>query len=138
MFKRLNRQQIFRDILIGTLIYSVVIGFYNDYTNILDTRSYSITFALAFVLQVLTIATIMVKNKVISTSKKLSGKKQKIILVFGVWAVMFFSKFVFLWVIGLIFNDTVKIDGFVNIMLVVLTMVIIQKVIEIIDKKLAD
>ena len=89
-------------------------------------------------MQVLTIATIMVKNKVILNSKKLSGKKQKIILVFGVWAVMFFSKFVFLWVIGIIFNDTVKIDGFVNIMIVVLTMVIIQKVIEIIDKKLAD
>jgi hypothetical protein len=135
---RQNRQQAFRDMLIGTLLYSVVIGFYNDYTTILHTRSYSVTFALAVVLQLLTFATLWVKKAIVHRSKRITGKKGTVVLIFSVWLVMFLSKFVFLWVIGIVFKESVQLEGFVNILLVVATMLLVQKVIDYIDTRLGS
>lgn len=133
-----TKQQVFRNMLVGTLLYSVVIGFFNDYTDILHTRSYSITFALAVVLQLLTFATFYIKKQVVRHSKKLSGPKGKFALVFGVWLVLFLSKFVFLWAIGAIFKDSVELTGFINILVVVATMTLAQRLVEYIDSKLAS
>lgn len=121
----------------GVLLYSVVIGFFNDYTGILHTRSYSITFALAIVLQLLTFATFYIKGLMVKRSRKFSGARAKFALVFGVWVVLFFSKFVFLWAIGVIFKDSVELTGFVNIFIVVLTMTLAQRLLDYIDTKLA-
>ena len=71
------KQRVFREMLIGTLIYSVVIGFFNDYTNIISTRSYSITFALAIVLQLLTFLAIYIKSLVVKYLKNITAKKPK-------------------------------------------------------------
>ena len=136
MIKISERQEFFREMLLGTLLYTVVIGFFNDYTNILSTRSYSITFTLAILLQVLTYLTFLVKDLVVIKSRVFDGKKGKIVLVFGVWAVMFLSKFVFLWAIGFVFDESVQIDGFFNIFYVVLAMTLAQKALYFIDNKL--
>lgn len=133
----MSKQQLFRDMLIGTLLYSVVIGFFNDYTDILSTKSYSITFALAVVLQALTFLTLLIKDWVVKKSKLFNGKKSKAVLILGVWSISFFSKFIFLWAIGIIFKDSVQLDGFINILLVVFTMLIIQKLINLIDSSLS-
>jgi hypothetical protein len=136
MTRQNYRQQIFRDMLIGTLLYSVVIGFYNDYTTILHTRSYSVTFALALVLQLLTFATLWFKKAIVSRSKLITGKMGTAVLIFGVWLVMFLSKFVFLWVIGIVFKESVQLEGFVNILIVVATMLLVQKIIDYIDTRI--
>jgi len=138
MTRQNYRQQIFRDMLIGTLLYSVVIGFYNDYTTILHTRSYSVTFALALALQLLTFATLWVKKAIVRRSKRITGKKGTLVLLFGVWLVMFLSKFVFLWVIGIVFKESVQLEGFVNILVVVATMLLVQKIIDYIDTRLGS
>ena len=133
-----TKQALFRTMLIGTLLYSVVIGFFNDYTHILHTRSYSITFSLAIVLQLLTFATLYIKKLMVKRSRKFSGARGKFALVFGVWIVLFLSKFVFLWAIGAIFKDSVELTGFVNILIVVLTMTLAQRLLQYVDDKLAD
>ena len=132
-----NKQAFFRTMLVGTLLYTVVIGFFNDYTNVLHTRSYSITFALAIVLQILTFLAFSLKKYIVTKTKKLSGKKATFAMVFGVWGVMFVSKFVFLWAIGVVFKDSVDLTGFVNILIVVATMTLAQKILQLIDAKLA-
>jgi hypothetical protein len=133
-----SKQEIFRTMLLGTLLYTVVIGVFNDYTDILHTRSYSITFSLAIVLQSLTFATLYIKKLMVKRSKKFSGARAKFALVFGVWIVLFLSKFVFLWAIGAIFKESVELTGFVNIFIVVLTMTLAQKLLEYIDTKLEN
>jgi glucan phosphoethanolaminetransferase (alkaline phosphatase superfamily) len=122
--------------LVGTLLYSVVIGFFNDYTHVLHTRSYSITFALAIILQVLTYITFAIKKWVVKRSKRFDGPRGKFALIFGVWLVLFLSKFVFLWAIGVVFKDSVELTGFINILVVVATMTIAQKILQFIDAKL--
>ncbi len=118
--------------LTGTLLYSVVLGFFNDYTHILHTTSYSTAFSLAIVMQLLTMATFWLKDVAVGRLKF-----NKALMAFGVWFIMFSSKFVFLGVIAAIFKDDVQLSGFIGLMAIIIVLTITQKVIELIEKRLA-
>ena len=104
-----KNQAIFKDMFVGTLLYAVVMGFYCDYTDILNTSSF------------------WVKGRVSSWFKAREGKKYKVGRIIGMWLVLFLSKFVFLEVIDVIFGDSVSISGFVGLMGIILTMTIIDR-----------
>ncbi len=122
-----KNQAIFKDMFVGTLLYAVVMGFYCDYTDILNTSSFSVLFLASFVMQVLTFATFWVKGRVSSWFKAREGKKYKVGRIIGMWLVLFLSKFVFLEVIDVIFGDSVSVSGFVGLMGIILTMTIIDR-----------
>lgn len=115
--------------VLGTLIYAAVIGFFNDYTDILTTVSFSWTFAMAFVLQVLTTLTLMLKRWVAARFKGREGLGSTIGLGFSVWLIMFLSKFVFLAVVEVLLGHAVDVSGFIGIMLIVATMMVLQQVV---------
>jgi hypothetical protein len=131
-----KRQQLFRSMVLGTLIYSVVLGFFNDYTSILHTRSYSTTFAVALVMQLLTYATLLLKDKTVAWFRREGAGRSKAGMIFSVWLIMFLSKFVFLGAIGIIFGDAVEISGFVGLLLIIVCMTLAQALIEWIDARL--
>lgn len=121
----------------GVLIYSVVLGFFNDYTSILHTGTYSTTFAVAIVMQLLTYLTFMIKDIVKAQFKDKIGRRYTAGLVFGVWLVLFLSKFVFLWAISVIFRDEVYISGFVGLLVIIIIMTLADRLIGYIDRWLA-
>lgn len=132
-----QKQKIFYDMVLGTLVYAVVLGFFEDYTMILNTWSYSTTFFVAVVMQILTYITFWLKSLVVKKFKGREGKKYLAGLIFGVWGIMFFSKFVFLAVIDIIFGPSVEISGFIGLLIVIITMTIIKKMIDMFYSKLA-
>ena len=89
------RQQAFREMVLGTLVYAVVLGFFEDYTEILSTWSYTTTFLVAIVLQLLTYATLWLKSLVVRHFRGKEGRKSFALMAFVVWLIMFSSKFVF-------------------------------------------
>lgn len=133
-----NKQELFKDMVLGVLVYSVVLGFFNDYTEILQTTSYSTTFAVAVVMQILTYFTFELKKLVAKYFKGKSGPWNKTGLVFFVWLIMFVSKFIFLAVIGILFNDSVYISGFVGLLAIIIVMTGATYLIERIHGKLGD
>ena len=132
------KQTFFREMVLGTLVYSVVLGFFNDYTSILQTKSYSITFAVAIVMQILTYITFLLKDVVVNYFNNKSGKYSKAGLVIGVWLIMFFSKFIFLAVIEFIFSNDVKISGFFGLLAIVITMTVAKQLVDYTYNALAD
>lgn len=136
--KKVSKQDIFLSTVVGILLYSVVLGFFNDYTNILHTSSYSMTFALAIVMQVLTFATFQVKDIAHTWFKQKDGSWYQFGLIFTVWLILFLSKFVFLWVISLVFRQEVQISGFVGLLLIVATLTALQQLFEMFYNWLAD
>jgi hypothetical protein len=130
------KQALFQNIFIGTLLYSVVLGFFNDYTDFLETSSYSSTFAAAIVMQVLTFATLSIKDIVKGWFDGYTGKLKKAGLAVSIWLILFISKFVFLVIIDLIFQEDVEISGFGGLLLIVLCMTIIQESVRIFYNKL--
>lgn len=133
-----QKQLVFREMVFGTLVYAVVLGFFADYTSILETKSYSTTFLVAIVMQLLTYLTLLVKQRVVTQFSSSSGIMNKTGLVVGVWLVLFLSKFVFLAVIDVLFGENVQISGFVGLLAIIVTMTIAKELIDYIFAKLAD
>lgn len=132
------RQMLFRELVFGTLVYAVVLGFFADYTSLLYTKSYSTTFAVAIVMEILTYLTLLLKKYVASHFKGKPHPWSKVALVVGVWLVLFLSKFVFLWVIDILFGSYVDISGFVGLILIIVTMTIAKEGIDYIFTKLGE
>lgn len=124
--------------VLGVLLYSVVLGFFNDYTHILHTTSYSVTFLLAVVMQILTYLTFAVKNSAQVWFQDKNSKAYKFALIFTIWLILFLSKFVFLWVISFVFRQEVHISGFVGLLLIVAILTVLQQLFEFTYRKLAD
>ena len=132
-----SKQQLFYDMVLGTLVYAVVLGFFEDYTDILNTWSYSTTFFVAIVMQILTYLTFWLKSLVVKYFKGKEGSMYKPALFFGVWLILFLSKFVFLAVIDFIFGSAVEISGFVGLMIIIITMTVAKQLIDVAYAKLA-
>jgi hypothetical protein len=140
MYKNIKnkRQEIFLSMVLGILLYSVVLGFFNDYTSMLHTSSYSVTFSLAIVMQLLTYLTIELKNKIQTFFSAKDKKVYKLAMAFFVWLTLFVSKFVFLWVISFVFRQEVYIRGFVSLFIIIIVLTVIQGLFEFAYNKLAE
>jgi len=123
-----EKQLIFKELFVGTLIYAVVLGFFDDYTQIVHAKSFSTIFLSAFVLEVLTYIAFFIKKGIVSWLKLKSGAFYKFLMFFFVWLVMFLSKFIFVAVIDFIFNDYMNINGFFGILILVLTVTVVFRI----------
>lgn len=121
------QKDVIPDLIISTLIYSVVLGFFADYTNLINTPSYSTTFLTAVVMSLLVYPTFELKKYL---AKHFRERGNKTLMVLSVWAVMFVSKFVFLWVLDIIFGEYLEIRGFVSILLIVMIATVLQMAFE--------
>lgn len=127
---------LFKELFVGTLIYAVVLGFFDDYSTIVEAKSFSTIFFASIVLQILTIFAFYLKGKIVEWLKQRSGLFYKVLMVLCVWLVMFLSKFVFIWVIDSIFGNYINIYGFFGILLVVVSVTVIHKLADLVFKLL--
>jgi hypothetical protein len=120
-------QLLFKELFVGTLIYAVVLGFFNDYTSIVYAKSFSTIFFAAAVLETLTYGAFLLKARLVSLLSKHPGTIYKGLKYFSVWLVMFLSKFVFVWAVDIVFGNNINIYGFFGILSIVLAVTIIHK-----------
>lgn len=133
-----TKQQVFTEIVVGTLIYVVVLGFFRDYTEIVTANSFSTIFLASFVLQILTYLTFLLKKRIIAWLKGKPGTLYRVLTFFCVWLVMFFSKLVFIVVLDLLFSDYIYVHGFFGILFVVLSVTVLHKLANYTFQKLAE
>jgi hypothetical protein len=119
-----SSQILFKELFVGTLIYAVVLGFFNDYTSIVEAGSFSTIFYAAVVLETLTYLAFLLKRKIVNRLSGRNGSTHKMFMFFSVWLVMFLSKFVFIWVVDMIFGNNINIYGFFGILLIILCVTI--------------
>lgn len=131
-------QQRFRDWTTGTLLYVLVLGFFDDYTSVLAVPSHSTLVLVAAVLQVLTMATMWVKKSVRARLTRPGDDTRIGALVAAVWAILFVSKFVFLGVLDLVFGTSVEVSGFVGLTAIVASTVVVAAVLDRIDAALGE
>ena len=122
-----SRQLIFKELFVGTLIYVVALGFFNDYTSFVYIDSFSTLFFAAIVLEGLTYGTLLLKSKLAAQLKGKEAVLHKAALLFAVWLVLFLSKFVFIGVVDVVFGDAVAIKGFFGVTGLVITVTILRK-----------
>lgn len=133
-----NNQILFKEMVLGTLIYSVVLGFFDDYTNVFSAKSFSTVFLAGLVMQILTYLTFMLKDVVVNHYKTKDNSGSKFGMYFGVWLIMFLSKFVFLWVIDMAFGSNITISGFVGLLAIIVCVTVLNKLADYTFLSLAD
>jgi hypothetical protein len=135
--KTFNAKQLaFQELFIGTLIYAVVLGFFNDYTTIVYAKSFSTIFLASLTLEILTFLVFKLKGQIVSWLKGRKGLVYRALMFFSVWLVMFLSKFVFIWALAVLFGTYISISGFFGVLLVVLCVTLIHRVAYGIFRKL--
>lgn len=112
------RQRLYAETVIGTLVYASVLGFFDDYTDLVEVTSFSTLFLAAFVLQVLTWLTFRVKGLAAGLVHG-DQPRHKVGRGFAMWVVLFGSKFVFIEAIDLVFGDDVEFSGFGAVLVLV-------------------
>ncbi len=133
-----ERQLLFKELFVGTLIYAVVLGFFNDYTSMVDAVSFSTILFAAFVLELLTYMAFRIKNSIVARLKQPKGIGYKLSMIFCIWLVMFLSKFVFVWVIDFVFRGNITISGFFATLLLVVSVTVTHKLADILFVKLGQ
>ena len=137
--KTFNKKQLyFKELFVGTLIYAVVLGFFNDYTSIVYAQSFSTIFFASIVLEILTFLVFRLKGGVVTRFNERENPPHKALLVFILWLIMFSSKFVFVWTVDLFFGDAITINGFFGILAVVLSVTVIHKLADFVFIKLGE
>lgn len=133
-----TKQMAFQELFIGTLIYVTVLGLFNDYTSLVEAKSFSTILLASMVLEILTYLALQLKSLIIDWLKGREGAIYKMLMFFCVWLIMFLSKFVFIGVINVIFGGHITINGFFGILFVVLSVTIIHKLAFHTFKKLGE
>ena len=104
-----------------------MLGLFDDHTSIVEAHSFSDIFLAAIVLELLTCTVFELKNAIVSSLRHREERAAKVLMAFGVWFVMFSSKFVFIWAIDVVLGDHVDIDGFVGIFLIALVVTVAHR-----------
>ncbi len=133
-----SSQLVFRELFLSTLIYITTLGLFNDYTSLVEVKSFSSTIYASFVLAILTFLVFFLKGKIYNSLKDKQGTKNRVVMVFSIWLVMFLSKFVFLYAIDIIFEDQVNIEGFIAILLLAVIVTVVQRVADLVFVKLGE
>jgi len=133
-----SKQILFKELFVGTFIYAVVLGFFNDYTSIVVAKSFSTIFLASLLLEILTFLAFMLKKKIVKSLKDRDDLASKVLMFFSVWLVMFLSKFVFVAAIDFTFGDNININGFFGILALVLCVTVIHKAADKIFVSLGD
>jgi uncharacterized membrane protein YvlD (DUF360 family) len=131
-----NKQRVFLDWTVDTLLYLVVLGFFSEFTDGVTIDSFTTIFLASLVLYVLTYVTFGFKRRVGAWFS--SRPERRIAHFFSIWAILFFSKFVFLEVLDLVFGDAVNFENFLWLMAVLVVVVALGMVMELIYSKLGS
>lgn len=130
-------QRLFLSWITAILLNVVVLGLFVEYSNSIIIDSFTIVILTAFVLKALLKITLALEHRVRNFFWKRDGVAYRAAGLLAAWAILFGSKFAILEVINFIFRDHVEIDGFIPLIVLIVTMIAVESSAETIYKRLA-
>lgn len=126
--RALSRNQlIFAEVLIGFLIYVLVLGLFDDYTDWISAKSFSTIVFASAVLEALTFLTFLLKDRWIGFLSDWRGGLSRWQKLLAIWPIMFFSKFVFLWALDVVFGSDFDVSGFAAMLVIIACVTILAR-----------
>jgi len=119
-----RRQQLFASWVSDVLVFIVVLNLFVEYQPKVITESFTISIFTAVVLKLLIDAIAGTEHRVSGWFKRREGSGWRLLGLVTMFAILFFSKFVILEVIDFVFGDRVTLGGFVQVFVLVVTMIL--------------
>jgi hypothetical protein len=136
-----DRQRLYVRYLLGALIDLVVLNLFNEYSDKVSIDSFTLSLLAAVLLQALLKLTIAVEHWVAGFFKTGAGGLTTFMRYFCAWLVLFGSKFVILEALAMAFGDSVRFEGALHglivLIVVVVTMLIVEEAVVRLFRKLA-
>ena len=136
-----KRQQLFFRYSFFILVDFTVLGFFNQYWDLVFIESFSVALLAAVLLQVLLQITIAIEHRVANIFKDQPGVRPKVMRVLSAWAILFGSKLVILEAINMLFGSRVifsgPIHGLVAFIFVVVGIIVAEQIFSWIYRSLA-
>lgn len=120
-------QQRFASWVTDVLVYIVVLGLFVEYVPKVITESFTITIFTAVVLKLLIDAIARLEHRVSGWFKRREGSGWRVLGLVTMFAILFISKFVILEVIDIVFGDRVTLGKFIEVAVLVVTMILARQ-----------
>jgi FlaA1/EpsC-like NDP-sugar epimerase len=120
-----RRQMVFSSWTKDVLIYIVVLNLFVEFNSKINIDSFTISIFTAVVLKILLEVILKLEHKVSETFKA-----YKVLRVFLVWLILFGSKFLILEVVDLVFGSHVELGKFLDVILLVITLMLAREIFQ--------
>lgn len=120
-------QELFASWVTDVLVYVLVLNLFVEYVPKVITESFTISIFTAVVLKLLIDAIAGLERRVRGWFSDREGPIWRILGVMAVFSILFISKFAVLEIIDIIFGDRVTLGGFIEVALLVVTMILARR-----------
>jgi len=131
-----KNQKLFIDWTLDLLVYIVILNIFAQYSSSIYFENFTISILTAIVLKILLVLIFKLEHKVYRIFKSIEGKLSKTLNIIISLLILFFSKFVILEIINIVFGEYVEIKGFIPLMFMIIIMIVTRKTIEGVYKKI--
>ncbi len=119
------------------LLNIVVLALFAEYADGIIIDSFTIVIFAAIVLRALLAVTLGLEHRVRNFFAGRGGAISRVLGILIAVGILFSSKFIILEVIDIIFRDHVEIHGFLPLVLLIITMIVTERIVQAIYDRLA-
>ena len=134
--KQSKRQLIFMDWTLDLLIYIVVLNFFAQHWDAFYFENFTYSVLTAIVLKAFLVIILSFEHHVADFFKRYKSTFSRYVYYFTTFSILFFSKFIILEAINIIFGHKVDIYGFIPLIVLIIALIVSRKLIEYIYKNL--
>ena len=137
-----SRQRVFIRYFTAILIDLVVINLYAEYWQMVVLSSFTVSLAVALLLQVLLTITLKIEHRVAAFFNAREGGLARFMRFFSAWVILFVSKLIILGVIDFAFGEQIRFlgpwHGVIAFIVVVVTMLLAEELVARLYRRLAS
>lgn len=106
-----SRQRLFVRYYVATTVDLLVLGLLSQFWDRVHIDTFAAAVIAALLLQLLLQGTLVIEHRVASVFAARSGPLWQFGRFFSAWLILFVSKFVMLWIIGLVLGERIQFHG---------------------------
>lgn len=131
-----NKQRLYLRYFTAILIDLTVLNLFDEYWDLVEINSFTISLFAAIMLQVLLVITLKIEHKIGDFFKKKKGFWAKFMRIFSAWLVLFGSKFVILEALSFAFGDEVQFKGPFHGIVAFIVVIVVMLLTEAVSTKI--
>jgi len=123
-------QMIFVSWTKDVLIYLLVLNLFVEYSDAIVIDSFTISIFTAILLKALLDIILWFEHKVAEFFESRTGALSKFLRILFTWLILFFSKFLILEAVDIVFGEHVELGSFIHVLTLVIVLMIAREVVQ--------
>jgi hypothetical protein len=131
-----RNQYRFADFMTDVLVYTIVLNLFVEYSDAIIIDSFTLSILTAVLLKLLLDALVGFEHRVGAWFKARDGTFFRVAGPITVFAILFFSKFLILEIVDLVFGEHVELGHLLDVILLIISMMVARRLVGVIYQRL--